>query len=103
MTDQLCVIVLAAADDRTLDLWPLSLGEIVGAQDDLYSFFNKPIESCPEGVMHPIAHEKDVHLMTASNCRLGQPSDRMRILVLGACTQKEAQLLGHLRPLLGSA
>jgi hypothetical protein len=26
----------------------------------------------------------------------------MCILVLGACTQKKAQLLSHLRPLLGS-
>jgi len=102
-TDQLCVIVLAAADDRAFAFRPMSLGEIMRAQNNLYPYFNKSLESWPEGVVYPITHEKEVHFVTAFYRRLCQLSDRMRILVLGACAQKQSQLFGHFQPLLAGA
>lgn len=103
MTDQLGVIVLAAADDRPLDLRPLPLGEVVRAQNYLYPFINQALKSWHEGVVYAVTHDENTYLVPAFTGCLSQFSNRMRILVLGASTQKETQLLGHPLPFLVNA
>jgi hypothetical protein len=103
MTDHLGVILLAAADDRPFDLRPLPLGEVVRAQNYLCSLINQALKSWHEGIVYAITHNKNTYLVPVFNRCLGQFSNCMRILVLGASTQKETQLLGHPLSLLVNA
>jgi hypothetical protein len=100
LADQLGVIVLAPTHDRPLDLRSVSFGEVVGTENQLGSLVDKRFKTWHESVVHAIAHDKDVHLMAAPKRSFGQLDHRMRIFTLGACTQKDSQLLGHLEHLL---
>ena len=72
MTDQLGVIVLAAADDRPLDLRPLPLGEVVRAQNYLYPFINQALKSWHEGVVYAVTHDENTYLVPAFTGCLSQ-------------------------------
>jgi hypothetical protein len=72
LADQLGVIVLAPTHDRPLDLRPVSFGEVVGTENQSGSLVDKRLNTGHEGVVHPIAHDKDVHLMAAPKRSFGQ-------------------------------
>ena len=103
MTDQLGVIVLAAADDRALDLRPLALGEVVRAQNDLCPFINRALKSWHEGIMYAVAHEENMHLVPAFNGCLGQLSEPYAYSRARGLYSEKTQLLGHLLPFLVNA